>query len=87
MPNVSYVTHGTCEEDAKGGVCLRGPSGKRARSYVTSLQLELISQIQLNDTPTRAGRVRELPRSSRSRFKMVWHQYSTWKVRSIQFAK
>ena len=26
MPNVSYVTHGTCEEDAKGGVCLRGPS-------------------------------------------------------------
>ena len=43
---------------------------------------------------TRAGRVRELTRSSRSKFKMVWHQFSTvqfpclqlvWKVRSVQF--
>ena len=41
----------------------------------------------------RAGRVRELPRSSRSRLKMVWHQFSivqfpshqfVWKARSVQ---
>ena len=43
---------------------------------------------------TRAGRVRELPRSSRPKFKLVWHQFSNvqfarhrfvWKVRSVQF--
>ena len=42
----------------------------------------------------RTGRVRELTRSSRSKFKMVWHQFSTnhypnhqfvWEVRSVQF--
>ena len=44
--------------------------------------------------PDRSGRVRELTRSSRLKFKMVWHQFSTvrchshqlvWKVRSFQF--
>ena len=43
---------------------------------------------------TRAGRVRELARSSRSKFTLVWHQFSTvqfprhqfvWKVLSTQF--
>ena len=42
----------------------------------------------------RAGTVRELTRFSRSKFKMVWHQFSTvqfpshqfvWEVRSVQF--
>ena len=44
--------------------------------------------------PDRAGRVRELTRPSRSKFKMVWHQFGTaqfsshqfvWKVCSAQF--
>ena len=47
-------------------------------------------EIMLN---TKAGTVRELTRSSRSKFKMVWHQFSTvqfpshqfvWKVRTVQ---
>ena len=48
----------------------------------------------LLDAATRAGRVHELSRSSRSKFKMVLHQFSSvqfpsrqlaWKVRSVQF--
>ena len=43
---------------------------------------------------TRAGRVRELARSSHSKVKLVWHQFSivqfprhqfVWKARSVQF--
>ena len=42
----------------------------------------------------RVGKVRELTRTSRSKFEMVWHRFSTvqfpsrqfvWKVRSVQF--
>ena len=36
---------------------------------------------------TRAGRVRELTRSSRSKFKMVWHQFSSVQFPSHQFVR
>ena len=43
------VTHDTLL--AKKMVYYRGSSGKRTRSYVTNLQLELISQKQLMPSP------------------------------------
>ena len=53
-------------------------------------------KLSVSKVRVRAGRARELTRSSRSKFIMVWHQFSTvqlpslqlaWKVRSVQFVQ
>ena len=63
-------------------------------SKIRLTRVILESSVNTRILSTRAGRVRELKRSSRSKFKMVWYQFNTvqfpshqfvWKVRTVQF--
>ena len=53
----------------------------------THAHLDVLERDKLgrSSESARAGRVRELTRSSLSKFKMVWHQFSTVQFPSHQF--
>ena len=88
---VSSDCNGTMAEPR----CTKGRIGdSQTEAVPINLFILFPSKTTSTDIVTRAGRLRELVRSSRSKFKLVWRQFSTvqfprhqfvWKVRSVQF--